>query len=157
MKNQFPYPGSPITVTQEMCDKNRHMNVSYYAKIFDDCAWSLCREMGFTSEYFDAGFSCFTMETNIKYLNELLCGETAYPFYRLIDVGPKLMHVGGVLMTEDGRVAATNEQMWLHIDMSIRKSAVMPPTILEGLHALREKHDEAGEIPFSLRLGIQSK
>ena len=35
MKNKFPYPGITKKVTEEMCDLNGHMNVTFYTKIFE--------------------------------------------------------------------------------------------------------------------------
>ena len=32
MKNKFPYPGITKKVTEEMCDLNGHMNVTFYTK-----------------------------------------------------------------------------------------------------------------------------
>ena len=36
MKNKFPYPGITKKVTEEMCDLNGHMNVTFYTKIFEE-------------------------------------------------------------------------------------------------------------------------
>ena len=36
MKEKFPYIGNDVTITEEMCDLNGHMNVIYYAQIFED-------------------------------------------------------------------------------------------------------------------------
>ena len=36
MKDKFPYLGKDVLITQDMCDLNEHMNVIYYAKIFED-------------------------------------------------------------------------------------------------------------------------
>ena len=74
MKEKFPYPGNPITVTTEMCDMNGHMNVADYARIFDDGSTELYQDMGFTDKYFKEGFSSFTLEMNIQYLTELIEG-----------------------------------------------------------------------------------
>ena len=36
MKEKFPSLGNEVTITEEMCDLNGHMNVIYYAQIFED-------------------------------------------------------------------------------------------------------------------------
>nr|MCS5548827.1 thioesterase family protein [SAR86 cluster bacterium] len=110
MKEKFPYSGNPVKVTAEMCDMNGHMNVADYARIFDDGSVELYNDMGFGKKYFEEGFSCFTLEMNIQYLTELLEGQTAFPYYRIIDVSPKLIHYGGILLTDEGILSATNEQ-----------------------------------------------
>ena len=155
MKEKFPYPGNPITVTTEMCDKNGHMNVADYARIFDDGSTELYQDMGFTDQYFKEGFSSFTLEMNIQYLTELIEGEVAFPYYRIINVSPKLIHYGGILLKEDETISATNEQMLVHIDMSIRKSSKMPASMQENLQSMCREHNQTGDIGFDLRLQIR--
>ena len=43
MKNLFPYVGKQVTVTQDMCDFNGHMNVNYIKKVFEQ-AWEFAEE-----------------------------------------------------------------------------------------------------------------
>ena len=155
MKEKFPYPGNPITVTTEMCDMNGHMNVADYARIFDDGSTELYQHMGFTNQYFKEGFSSFTLEMNIQYLTELIEGEVAFPYYRIINVSPKLIHYGGILLKEDETISATNEQMLVHIDMSIRKSSKMPASMQENLQSMCREHNQTGDIGFDLRLQIR--
>ena len=155
MKEKFPYPGNPITVTTEMCDMNGHMNVADYARIFDDGSTELYQDMGFTDKYFKEGFSSFTLEMNIQYLTELIEGEVAFPYYRIINVSPKLIHYGGILLKEDETISATNEQMLVHIDMSIRKSSKMPASMQENLLSMCREHNQTGDIGFDLRLQIR--
>jgi acyl-CoA thioester hydrolase len=142
-------------VTEEMCDMIGHMNVADYARIFDDGSVELYNDMGFGKKYFEEGFSCFTLEMNIQYLNELLEGQMAFPYYRLIDVNPKLIHYGGILVTEEGILSATNEQMLAHIDMSKRRSSEMPEGMYNNLQDMLEEHNKSGDIDFDLRLKIK--
>ena len=157
MKEKFPYSGNPVKVTAEMCDMNGHMNVADYARIFDDGSVELYNDMGFGKKYFEAGFSCFTLEMNIQYLTELLEGQTAFPYYRIIDVSPKLIHYGGILLTDEGILSATNEQMLAHIDMSKRRSSEMPEGMYNNLQDMLEEHNKSGDVDFDLRLKIKSK
>ena len=157
MKEKFPYPGNPVKVVAEMCDMNGHMNVADYARIFDDGSVELYNDMGFGKKYFEEGFSCFTLEMNIQYLNELIEGQVAFPYYRLIDVSPKLIHYGGILLTDEGILSATNEQMLAHIDMSKRRSSEMPEGMYSNLQGMLEEHNKSGDVDFDLRLKIKSK
>ena len=61
MKEKFPYLGNDVLITQDMCDLNEHMNVIYYAKIFED-EFPFYDSLGFTSDYFKQGYSFFTLE-----------------------------------------------------------------------------------------------
>ena len=155
MKEKFPYTGNPVKVTAEMCDMNGHMNVADYARIFDDGSFELYNDMGFGQEYFKKGYSCFTLEMNIQYLSELIEGQTAFPYYRLIEVSPKLIHYGGILLTEEGKLSATNEQMLVHINMSKRRSSEMPEGMYSKVKMMCEEHNKSGDVDFELRLKIR--
>ena len=72
MKELFPYHGEKILVTQEMCDHNGHMNTGSYTRCFDGCWGQMYTDMGFDDEYFNNGYSSFTLEENLKYFKEFL-------------------------------------------------------------------------------------
>ena len=69
MKDKFPYLGNEVLITEDMCDLNGHMNVIYYAQIFED-EFPFYSALGFSSDLFEKGFSFFTLEMNIRYLKE---------------------------------------------------------------------------------------
>ena len=80
----LPYIHNPITVSEEMCDHNGHMNVNYYYKLFDSTYTSFyINELGFDKAYMDSGFSTFTLEDNIRYLKEFTLNEEVYPSFML--------------------------------------------------------------------------
>ena len=85
MKEKFPYLGNDVLITQDMCDLNEHMNVIYYAKIFED-EFPFYDSLGFTSDYFKQGYSFFTLEMNIRYLKEMRKGEIASPCFRYLSL-----------------------------------------------------------------------
>ena len=63
----LPYNPDSVTVTQEMCDHNGHMNVNYYYQLFDSTYTSFyVNELGFGDDYLESGFSTFTLEDNIR-------------------------------------------------------------------------------------------
>ena len=66
MKELFPYHGEKILVTKEMCDHNGHMNTGSYTRCFDGCWGQMYTDMGFDNEYFDKGYSSFTLEENFN-------------------------------------------------------------------------------------------
>ena len=118
----FPYVSDPITVTQDMCDHNKHMNVTYYYKMFDSSYTSMyIDELGFTDEYMKSGFSTFTLEDNIRYLKEFRLGEKVYPSFYLNNVNNKMLHFIGILLNEQGDLSAIFETVLGHIDMNARR------------------------------------
>ena len=80
----LPYAHDMIKVTQEMCDHNGHMNVNYYYKLFDSVYTSFyIEELGFGEDYLRSGFSTFTLEDSIRYLDEFTLEENVYPSFTL--------------------------------------------------------------------------
>jgi acyl-CoA thioesterase FadM len=108
MKDKFPYLGNEVLITEEMCDLNEHMNVLYYAQIFED-EFPFYASLGFSSNYFEKGFSFFTLEMNIRYLKEMRKGEIALPGFRYFAVKPKLIHYGGVIFNKAGEACYLRE------------------------------------------------
>ena len=72
MKEIFPYEGRSVTVTQDMCDFNGHMNVNHIKAVFEQ-GWEFgSKEFGFDDDYFKEGFSSFTLEDNYRFAREFL-------------------------------------------------------------------------------------
>ena len=153
MKEKFPYLGNDVLITQDMCDLNEHMNVIYYAKIFED-EFPFYDSLGFTSDYFKQGYSFFTLEMNIRYHQEMRKGEIASPCFRYFAVKPKLIHYGGVLLNESGEVSSITENVLIHVDMNTRKSCEMSDSTIDHLKDMVAAHSATGEIDFELRLKI---
>ena len=153
MKEKFPYLGNDVLITQDMCDLNEHMNVIYYAKIFED-EFPFYDSLGSTSDYFKQGYSFFTLEMNIRYLKEMRKGEIASPCFRYFAVKPKLIHYGGVLLNESGEVSSITENVLIHVDMNTRKSCEMSDSTIDHLKDMVAAHSATGEIDFELRLKI---
>ncbi len=153
MKDQFPYLGNKVLITQEMCDLNEHMNVLYYAKIFED-EFPFYTSLGFSSNYFEKGFSFFTLEMNIRYLKEMKKGETALPGFRYFAVKPKLIHYGGVIFNQAGDACAISENVLVHVDMNTRRSCEMNDETIHHLNEMLNDHTLTGAVDFELRLKI---
>ena len=153
MKEKFPYIGNDVTITEEMCDLNGHMNVLYYAQIFED-EFPFYSSLGFTSDYFQEGYSFFTLEMNIRYLKEMKQGEIASPCFRYFAVKPKLIHYGGIILNESGDVSAITENVLVHVDMNTRRSCEMKEETINHLNRMLKEHSATGDIDFELRLKI---
>ena len=155
MIEQFPVKGTPVIVTKEMCDLNNHMNVVYYQHIFEDGGHDLYQNMGFTREYFDNGYSSFTLEANIRYLKELREGENGTRYFRIVKFNPKLIHYAGISVDQSGNVSSFSEHILAHVDMNIRKTSPMPDHLLKNLNSMVQEHNTTGPISFELRLKIK--
>ena len=153
--NSFPYKAEPMEITEEMCDQNGHMNVLYYNQMLGFAFGNFYTiDMGFSDEYFDSGFSSFTLEDNYRYTKECLLGEKILPRYRLHNVNKKLIHIAGVLINESGDVCALYETVLGHIDMKSRKTSEMQNDFLNNLLSIM-KDNTKHPINMELRLKIK--
>ena len=156
LTNSFPYNAEPMEITEEMCDQNGHMNVLYYNQMLGFAFGNFYTiNMGFSDEYFDSGFSSFTLEDNYRYTKECLLGEKILPRYRLHNVNKKLIHIAGVLINESGDVCALYETVLGHIDMNSRKTSEMKGDFLNNLLSIMEDNTKH-PVGMELRLKIKN-
>jgi acyl-CoA thioesterase FadM len=152
----FPYVSDPITVTQDMCDHNKHMNVTYYYKMFDSSYTSMyIDELGFTDEYMKSGFSTFTLEDNIRYLKEFRLGENVYPSFYLNNVNNKMLHFIGILLNEQGDLSAIFETVLGHIDMNARRMTHFSDDRLQFILNYKNSNKIEEDLPFEAKLKIK--
>ena len=153
---KLPYISKPIIVSQEMCDHNGHMNVNYYYKLFDSVYTDMyCSDLGFDDKYLQSGFSTFTLEDSIRYLKEFRLGDKVYPSFHLNNVNNKLLHFVGILLNEDGELAAIFETVLGHIDLNARKVTDFSEQRLQDLLSYRTSNKIDEDFPFELKLKIK--
>ncbi|MDA9315273.1 thioesterase family protein [Gammaproteobacteria bacterium] len=139
-----------------MCDHNKHMNVNYYYKMFDNSYTSMYMDdLDFTPEYIASGFSTFTLEDSIRYLKEFRLGDKVYPSFHLNNVNNKLLHFVGILLNEDGELAAIFETVLGHIDLNARKVTDFSEQRLQDLLSYRTSNKIDEDFPFDLKLKIK--
>ena len=155
MKDLFPYHGEKILVTQEMCDYNGHMNTGSYTRCFDGCWGQMYTDMGFDNEYFDKGYSTFTLEENLKYYKEFLEGDSIHPSFRIVGLNKKCIHILGCLLDSENNISTVYETVLGHIDMNLRKIIEMDNSFFNSITSLKNCHDNLGRIPFNLRLSVK--
>ena len=140
----------------DMCDHNKHMNVNYYYKMFDNSYTSMYMDdLDFTPEYIASGFSTFTLEDSIRYLKEFRLGDKVYPSFHLNNVNNKLLHFVGILLNEDGELAAIFETVLGHIDLNARKVTDFNEQRLQNLLSYQASNKIDEDFPFDLKLKIK--
>ena len=153
----LPYIHNPITVTQDMCDHNVHMNVNYYYKLFDSTYTSFyIDELGFDEDYISSGFSTFTLEDSIRYLNEFTLNEEVFPSFILYKANKKLLHFVGILQNKDSELAAIFETVLGHIDLNKRKIVKFSDEKIQHIQKIYQKQKEDRDIPFEVKLFIKN-
>ena len=156
MKINLPYKVNAIIVKKDMCDLNGHMNVCFYHQIFEDNSNIFyTNELKFTNDYFESGFSTFTLEDNVRYLKEFLLDDIINIEYALLSVNNKLLHMIGCLKDKDGIPSAFWETILGHIDMNIRKTSDFKSDHFDYLKTLSESHKSKMHIDLDIRLKIK--
>ena len=152
----LPYIHDSIPVTQSMCDHNGHMNVNHYYKLFDSTYTSFyINELGFDEDYIKSGFSTFTLEDSIRYLNEFTLDEKVYPSFILYKANKKLLHFIGILQNEDAELAAIFETVLGHIDLQKRKIVNFSDDKIQHTQDICQKQKEGTDISFEIKLAIK--
>ncbi len=148
---------TPIVCPQKIVDPawidyNGHMNMAYYNLIFDKCVDYVYDNIGIGAAYTQTtGGSCFTLEVHVNYLQELVLGDPVKVTFQLLDWDAKRLHYFEEMYhAEKGYLAATSEQLALHVDMESRRSAEFPDHIQETLTQLMASH---ASLPRDERVG----
>lgn len=130
------------TVLPEWIDGNGHMNVAYYVLAFDQALGTFC-------DYLDVGWSAiqkrndsiFVLENHITYQNEVLSGDDLRFTLQVLDIDEKCFHYFmRMYHASKNYLAATAEQIALHVGLDDRRAKPMPPTSQEKLAAIFARH-----------------
>lgn len=151
------YLSDVMEVLPEWIDFNGHMNMAFYAQLFEQGCTHGFAALGFGAAYRDQGFTTMAADFRIRYLRELHLGDPVRCSFRIVKVGTKAFHYCQELIHTDGWVAATAEAVNLHVDIKARK--VVPYTAARR-NALESMAAEHAQWPLpdwvGLALGVRS-
>jgi len=141
-------------VLENWIDYNGHMNVAYYVMAFDHGVDQFMQQIGITPQYLEREkSSTFTLEMHINYLRELRLGDPIRLTCQLLNVDSKRVHYFlRMFHAGEGYLAATSEQMMIHVDLESRRSSPFLPAISETLSHMMAAHqplpcpDQAGRV-----------
>jgi len=137
-----PFVSSVMRVEDHWIDYNGHLNMAYYNVLFDRTVDEAYELIGVGADYVAKHkHSFFTAEAHLRYLRELHAGDPVRVTFQLLDHDSKRLHTFEQLFhAENGWVAATSENMSLHVDMTSRKTAAFPPSVVRRLAAMKASH-----------------
>ena len=130
------------TIESGWIDYNGHLNMAFYNVLFDRGVDHVYDQLGIGADYVkNSHGSCFTMEIHVNYLKELTSENPVAVSFQLIDFDAKRLHFfQSMTNSASGELAATSEQLALHIDMTTRRSAPFPESVLAEIGTLAEAH-----------------
>ena len=137
-----PFISSVMRVEPAWIDYNGHLNMAYYNVLFDRAVDEVYELLGCGAAYVKRGFSTFTAEVHVRYLRELRDGDPVRVTFQLLGYDAKRIHYFEQLFhAAEGWVSATSENMTLHVDMTTKKVAPFPDSVMRSLAAMKAAHE----------------
>ena len=129
-------------VLPEWIDANGHMNLAYYVVLFDYATDALFEAIGIGREYKDAtNHGTFVAETHNLYERELLVGERVRVATQILGADSKRLHLAHEMFSlASGQRAATQELMFLHVDLAARRVSPFPEDLRRRVAAAATAH-----------------
>ncbi len=137
-----PLVSAEQTVLPEWIDHNGHMNIAYYVVAFDLATDDAFGYFGLDDQYRAAhNCSTFTLELHVNYLREIMQGDVFRVHTTVLGVDAKRLHVFHEMFhAGTGELIATNENMFVHVDMENRRSAPFPDHTAAWLREIAAAH-----------------
>lgn len=137
-----PFVSSTMRIEPSWIDYNGHLNMAYYHVLFDRAIEEGFTPVGLGEDYLqEQQASYFAAEVHICYKRELTLHDRVRVTLQLIDHDEKRLHFYmEIRHAEDGWVAATSENMCLHVDMRTRKVQPFPQDIQRNLALMKAAH-----------------
>lgn len=146
-----PFVSPPMGIEKDWIDYNGHLNMAYYNVLFDRCSDEAFAAMGMGLDYVEQRrLTIYTAEVHVCYVQELHLDHKVTVSLQLIDHDEKRLRLYQEIRHVDGWLAATSEQLALHVDMSGPKVAPFPADVLAKVEAMRAAH---AALPMPERAG----
>ena len=132
-------------------DINGHLNVRHYVGIASEGLDEALVDLGIPQQYPNTHKKAvFTAEHHMAYLNELRTGDQLSVRVRLLGRSERAAHVQVYLLDETNkRVSFVMEEIFLHVDLTDRKTSPWPTEIAELFDA---RIAEDAKLPFEAEL-----
>jgi acyl-CoA thioester hydrolase len=139
-----PFVSSMMRVEPQWIDYNGHLNMAYYNVLFDRAVDEVYELLGIGAEYLkNHRHSTITAEVHVRYVRELQEGDPVRVTVQLLDFDSKRFHYFEQLFHAiEGWISATSENMTLHVDMTAKKVAPFPPSILRTFARMKAAHSQ---------------
>jgi acyl-CoA thioester hydrolase len=141
---EFPAPFDRFRgeVLPEWIDYNGHMNLAYYTVLFDQATDLLFDVLGLGLDYRrDRLLGTFVAETHNLYERELLVGAGVRVATQVLGLDAKRLHLGHEMFALDGgHRCATQELMFLHVDLKARRVSPFPADLYARLSTAADAH-----------------
>ncbi|MCX8570066.1 MULTISPECIES: thioesterase family protein [Hyphomicrobiales] len=138
-----PYISYRGQVEPHWLDVNRHMNVSWYDRVFDIAESDLFEVFGIHDDYIRrTSYSFFRLEKSVRYERELMPDAKLEARSLVLWTDLKRVHHFHELWNIDQNYrAATVEGLSIHVDLRLRKAArIVEAAVADPLTRLAQEH-----------------
>ncbi|HEY5986372.1 MAG TPA: thioesterase family protein [Streptosporangiaceae bacterium] len=142
-------------VQPEWIDYNGHMMDAYYFVAFTEATEAFLDQLGLGAAYrAESGCGIYTVESHLCFASSVREGATISYQSLLLGCDPKRLHVfHQMTASKSAGPVATNELMFLHVDLAAERVAPMPPERYRAASVLAATH--AGHpLPANVGRGI---
>jgi acyl-CoA thioesterase FadM len=147
-----PFSTYRTRVQKEWLDYNGHLHDAAYGIVLSDANEELFAALGLSADYRrDQAASMFTTEYHIRYLDECGADDELRAATLLVDADARKMRLYTELFAGEGRLVATGESFYLHVDTELGKVTPMPQERHAAVERVRVAH--AG-LPRPPHLGL---
>ncbi len=122
-------------------DYNGHMMDAYYSVAFTEATEALLDHVGLGAGYrAQTGSGIYTVESHIRFRASVRVGEQLRYTSQLLGCDSRRLHIFHQILLASGAEAATNELMFLHVDLATERVTPIPPEQMATVSALAAQH-----------------
>lgn len=128
-------------------DINGHLNVRHYIGLSSEGLKESLVDLGIPLQWpLTEGHACFAAEHHCVYLRELRTGDVMSTRVRLLGRSERAVHATAWILDDTHQeVAFVMEEIFLHVDLSTRKTAPWPTDLAANIDRRIAEH---AELPF---------
>lgn len=137
------------TVGPSMIDYSGHLNVGYYLLMFEDAARCFFQSVDLSQAYRErTGHALFAIEAHLTFEREVREGDRLRFETQLLGATDKAIDVVHFMRRlPTGDLAATNEILYLHMNLATRRPAPLPGEQRAVLAQMEKAHASLGTPP----------
>ncbi len=129
-------------VPQSWTDYNGHMSEAHYVEVSSQATDRFMALIGCDASYIATGASYFTVESHVRFLDELKAGDEISVTTQVLPGSDKKLQLFHRIMNRNGDVAATVETLLVHVDLHTRRSSPPSAEIAERLRVYVSAHEQ---------------
>jgi acyl-CoA thioester hydrolase len=124
-------------VRPEWIDYNGHLSEAYYVLVFGHATDAVMERIGLgEADRARSSASLFTVESHIRYLDQVEGGADLEIRSTVVGAGPKKLHLWHE-MWAGGRLRATEEVLGVHVDAAAGRATPFPDEVAALVEGLR--------------------